>query len=41
MRLIKILLITLFFNTFAYADKNMKIGSKGKERVKFQEQLKL
>ena len=31
MRLIKILLITLFFNTFAYADKNMKIGSKGKE----------
>ena len=31
MRLIKILLITLLFNTFAYADKNMKIGSKGKE----------
>ena len=31
MRLIKILLITLFFNTFAYADKNMKIGTKGKE----------
>ena len=31
MRLIKILLITLFLNTFAYADKNMKIGSKGKE----------
>ena len=31
MRLIKILLITLFINTFAYADKNMKIGSKGKE----------
>ena len=31
MRLIKILLITLFFNTFAYADKNMKIGTKGIE----------
>ena len=31
MRLIKILLIILFFNTFAYADKNMKIGTKGKE----------
>ena len=31
MKLTKILLITLFFNTFAYADKNMKIGSKGKE----------
>ena len=31
MRLIKILLITLFFNTFAQADKNMKIGTKGKE----------
>ena len=31
MILIKILLITLFFNTFAYADKNMKIGTKGKE----------
>ena len=31
MRLIKILLITLLFNTFAYADKNMKIGTKGKE----------
>ena len=31
MKLIKILLITLFLNTFAYADKNMKIGSKGKE----------
>ena len=30
MRLIKILLITLFINTFAYADKNMKIGTKGK-----------
>ena len=31
MRLIKILLITLFINTFAYADKAMKIGTKGKE----------
>ena len=31
MRLIKILLIALFINTFAYADKNMKIGTKGKE----------
>ena len=31
MRLIKILLITLFINTFAYADKDMKIGTKGKE----------
>ena len=31
MRLIKILLITLFLNTFAYADKIMKIGTKGKE----------
>ena len=31
MKLIRILLTTLFFNTFAYADKNMKIGSKGKE----------
>ena len=31
MRLIEILLITLFINTFAYADKNMKIGTKGKE----------
>ncbi len=31
MKLIKILLITLFFNTFAYADNNMKIGTKGKE----------
>ena len=30
MKLIKILLITLFFNTFVYADKNMKIGTKGK-----------
>ncbi|WP_440918342.1 cupredoxin domain-containing protein [Candidatus Pelagibacter sp.] len=31
MKLIKILLIALFFNTFAHADKNMKIGTKGKE----------
>ena len=31
MKLIRILLTTLFFNTFAYADKNMKIGTKGKE----------
>ena len=31
MRLIKILLITLLFNTFAYADKNMNIGTKGKD----------
>ena len=31
MNLIKILFISLFFYTSAYADKNMKIGSKGKE----------
>ena len=31
MKLIKILFIILFVNTSAYADKNMKIGSKGKE----------
>ena len=31
MKLIKTLSILLFFHTFAYADKNMKIGSKGKE----------
>ena len=31
MNLIKILFIILFFSTFAYADKNMKIGTKGKE----------
>ena len=31
MKLLKILLITLFINTFAYADKNMKIGTKGKQ----------
>ena len=30
MKLIKILFIILFVNTSAYADKNMKIGSKGK-----------
>ena len=29
MRLIKILFALLFINSFAYADKNMKIGSKG------------
>ena len=29
MRLIKILLALLFINSFAYADKNMNIGSKG------------
>ena len=31
MRIIKILFVLLFFNSFAYADKNMKIGSKGNE----------
>ena len=31
MNLIKILFISLFFYTSAYADKNMKIGSKGKD----------
>ena len=31
MRIIKILFILLFLNSIAYADKNMKIGSKGKE----------
>ena len=31
MKLIKILFIILFFNASAYADKNMKIGTKGKE----------
>ena len=31
MKFIKILFVFLFFHTFAYADKNMKIGSKGKE----------
>ena len=29
MKFIKILLVLLFLNSFAYADKNMKIGSKG------------
>ena len=29
MKLIKILFVLLFLNSFAYADKNMKIGSKG------------
>ena len=29
MKIIKILLVLLLFNSFAYADKNMKIGSKG------------
>ena len=31
MKIIQILSILLLFNTLAYADKNMKIGSKGKE----------
>ena len=31
MKIIKILFVLLFFNSFAYADKNMKIGSKGNE----------
>ena len=31
MRLIKFIIIFLFLHSFAYADKNMKIGSKGKE----------
>ena len=31
MKIIKTLLVLLFFNSFAYADKNMKIGSLGKE----------
>ena len=31
MKFIKILFVLLFFNSFAYADKNMKIGSKGNE----------
>ena len=31
MELIKFLIIFLFLHSFAYADKNMKIGSKGKE----------
>ena len=31
MKIIKILFVLLLFNSFAYADKNMKIGSKGNE----------
>ena len=31
MRLIKFIIIFLFLHSFAHADKNMKIGSKGKE----------
>ena len=31
MKIIKILFLILFFNSIAYADKKMKIGSKGKE----------
>ena len=31
MKLIKIIIIFLFFHSFSYADKNMKIGSIGKE----------
>ena len=31
MRILKVLLVLVFLNSFAYADKNMKIGSKGKE----------
>ena len=31
MKFIKILFVLLLFNSIAYADKNMKIGSKGKE----------
>tara|TARA_B100001121_G_C18228467_1_gene407011 strand:- start:35 stop:538 length:504 start_codon:yes stop_codon:yes gene_type:complete len=31
MKIYKILLILICFNSFAYADMNMKIGSKGKE----------
>ena len=31
MKFIKILFVLLFLNSFAYADKNMKIGSKGNE----------
>ena len=31
MNFLKILLVLVFLNSFAYADKNMKIGSKGKE----------
>ena len=31
MKIIKIIFVLLFFNSFAFADKNMKIGSLGKE----------
>ena len=31
MKILKVLLVIVFLNSFAYADKNMKIGSKGKE----------
>ena len=31
MKIIKILFVLLFFNSFVYADKNMRIGSKGNE----------
>ena len=31
MKILKIILTLFLLNTFAYADKNMKIGSKGKE----------
>ena len=31
MKLIKFIILVLFFQSLAYADKNMKIGSKGKE----------
>ena len=31
MKIAQILFVLLFFNSFAYADKNMKIGSKGDE----------
>ena len=31
MKLIKFIIIFLFLHSFAYADKNMRIGSKGKE----------
>ena len=32
MKIIQILFIILFFNSLAYADKNMKIGSKGNKK---------
>ena len=31
MKIIKILFVLLFFNSFVYADKNIRIGSKGNE----------